>query len=239
MKAFLLTAGLGTRLRPLTDRAPKCLLPIAGRPLIDYWFDLFERYGVDEVLINLHHLHEQAERYLAAKSFHGVIHTFYEPELLGSAGTVLANRRFVDAEDCFFILYGDNLTNARLDRWLEFHRQHGGNLTLMLYRTDRPHLKGIVELDSSGKVLSFEEKPAHPRSDIASAGMYIATPAIFDAFPKPTKPLDMGFDILPKLVGRIWGMMSDDVIMDIGTPDDYRIAQQLALQFVDRKKQIW
>lgn len=207
--------------------------------MIDYWFDLFQEYGVDEVLVNLHHLHEQAERYLAAKSFRGAIHTSYEPELLGSAGTVLANRKFVDTEDCFFILYGDNLTNARLDRWLEFHQKHGDDLTLMLYRTDKPHLKGIVELDPVGKVLSFEEKPTHPRSEIASAGMYIATPAIFDVFPTHKKPLDMAFDILPKLVGRMWGMMTEDVILDIGTPEDYEFAQHQALQFVIGKKNPW
>jgi mannose-1-phosphate guanylyltransferase len=235
VKAFLLTAGLGTRLRPLTDHTPKCLLPIAGRPLIDYWFDLFERYGIDDVLINLHHLPEQVESYLKAKRFQGAISTSFEPELLGSAGTVFANRHFVDNADCFFIFYGDNLTNIRIDRWLAFHRAHDGDLTLMLYPTDKPELKGIVELDGKDKVISFEEKPSHPRSNLASAGMYIATPDILDAFPSHRNPLDMAYDVLPRLTGRMYGMLSDDIILDIGTPEDYEYAQQIAHQLKVRE----
>jgi mannose-1-phosphate guanylyltransferase len=230
MKAFLLTAGLGTRLHPLTDHTPKCLLPIAGRPLIDYWLDLFRRYGIDEVLINLHHLPEKVRDYLATVRFPGKIHTFYEPELLGSAGTLSVNRQFVVSEPWFFVFYGDNLTNIKIDRWLQFHQAKGGDATLMLYRTDAPHRKGIVELDADGKVLSFEEKPAHPKSNLASAGLYLASPAIFDVFPENKSSLDMAFDILPKLIGRMWGMISDDIILDIGTPEDYRLAQQKALQ---------
>jgi mannose-1-phosphate guanylyltransferase len=231
MKAFLLTAGLGTRLRPLTDSTPKCLLPVAGRPLIDYWFELFAHYGIDEVLINLHHLPEQLEGFLGGKRFPRRIVTCYEPELLGSAGTVWANRGFVAGEPYFFIFYGDNLTNVRVDRWVEYHLAHGGDLTLMLYKTDKPHMKGIVELDKDGKVVSFVEKPSNPTSNLASAGMYIASPGIFDVFPKEFQPpLDMAFDVLPKLVGRMWGMISDDVILDIGMPEDYRLAQEIAVQ---------
>ena len=230
MKAFLLTAGLGTRLRPLTDTSPKCLLPIAGRPLIDYWFDLFERYQIDEVVVNSHHLHEQTETYLNTKEFAGKIYTFYEPKLLGSAGTVWANRDFVQNETEFFIFYGDNLTNIQLDRWLELHREKSADLSLMLYRTNKPHLKGIVELDEDGKVVSFVEKPTNPRSNLASAGMYIASPKIFKVFPVNKRPLDIAYDVIPHLIGRMWGMLSEDVILDIGTLEDYKLSQQVALQ---------
>lgn len=228
MKAFLLTAGLGTRLRPLTNHTPKCLLPIAGRPLIDYWFDLFEKYGIDDVLINTHHLPEQTEKYLQNKEFRGEIHIAYEPVLLGSAGTIQANRDFVADEDLFFVFYGDNLANIQIDRWLSFHRGHDGDLSLLLYHTDKPHLKGIVELNDHGKVLSFEEKPNHPKSNLASAGMYLASSSIFDVFPDSDPPLDMAFHVLPKLIGRIWGLHSYDLIIDIGTPQDYQLAQQKA-----------
>ena len=230
MKAFLLTAGLGTRLRPLTENIPKCLLPIAGQPLIDYWFDLFEQYGIDDVLINLHYLPEQVEVYFNEREFHGIIRPFYEPVLKGSAGTIWANREFVADEDLFFVFYGDNLTNIQIDKWLEFHRERDGDLSLLLYRTDKPHLKGIVEVDNNGKVMSFEEKPANPRSDLASAGMYLASPRIFDTFTEDNPPFDMAFDVLPKLIGRMWGMVSDDIILDIGTPEDYELAQHKALE---------
>jgi mannose-1-phosphate guanylyltransferase len=239
MKAFLLTAGLGTRLRPLTDHTPKCLLPIAGRPLLDYWFDLFEKYGIDDVLVNTHHLPEQTEKYLINKEFQGNIHIAYEPELLGSAGTIRANRDFVANEDLFFVFYGDNLANIRIDRWLSFHRGHGGDLSLLLYHTDKPHLKGILELDDRGLILSFEEKPSQPKSNLASAGMYLASPIIFDVFPDSDPPIDMAFHVLPKLIGRMWGMPCDDLIIDIGTPQDYQLAQQKALELRTEGNETW
>ena len=111
MKAFLLAAGLGTRLRPLTDRVPKCLVEIGGRPLLDIWLDALASAGVDEVLVNVHHLHHLVEEHVAARAgrppFVRVVH---EPTLLGSAGTLRANRDFVDGESFFLAINADNLT---------------------------------------------------------------------------------------------------------------------------------
>ena len=88
MKAFLLAAGVGSRLRPLTDVTPKCMVEIDGRPLLDIWLDAFERAGVDEVHVNLHHLPDVVRRHLAARSGPPVVSTSFEPTLLGSAGTL-------------------------------------------------------------------------------------------------------------------------------------------------------
>ena len=92
MKAFLLAGGHGTRLKPLTDSIPKCLLPICGTPMLQIWFDLCRRYGIDEVLINLH-THGEAVRQFIEKNKNDLeVHLFEEETLLGSAGTLLANR---------------------------------------------------------------------------------------------------------------------------------------------------
>ena len=88
MKAFLLAAGVGSRLRPITDTIPKCMVPIDGQPLLDIWLDAFDRAGVDEVLVNLHHLPDVVRRHLAARTGPPAVRTFFEPELLGSAGTL-------------------------------------------------------------------------------------------------------------------------------------------------------
>ena len=103
MKAFLLAAGVGSRLRPMTDTIPKCLVPIGGQPLLDIWLDAFDRAGVDEVLVNLHHLPDVVRRRLAAHKGTPAVHMVYEPELLGSAGTLAANRQWVDGEDLFLV----------------------------------------------------------------------------------------------------------------------------------------
>jgi mannose-1-phosphate guanylyltransferase len=96
VKAFLLAAGVGSRLRPITNTTPKCMLAIGGRPLLDIWLEKFDRAGVDEVLVNLHHLPDVVRRHLAARAAPPRVRMAYEPELLGSAGTLLAHRRWVD-----------------------------------------------------------------------------------------------------------------------------------------------
>ena len=114
MKAFLLAAGTGSRLRPITDHIPKCMLPIGGRPLLDLWLDALHRAGVDEVLVNLHHLPDIVERHLAARSEPPAIRTAFEPELLGSAGTLRRHRSWVEDEEFFLVLNADNLTDFDL-----------------------------------------------------------------------------------------------------------------------------
>jgi mannose-1-phosphate guanylyltransferase len=111
VKAFLLAAGIGSRLRPITDTTPKCMLVIDGRPLLDIWLDAFDRAGVGEVLINLHHLPEAVRRHIAARSGPPAIRTFFEPELLGSAGTLAANRDWIHGEEFFLACNADNLTD--------------------------------------------------------------------------------------------------------------------------------
>src|ERR1700757_5266651 len=112
MKAFLLAGGLGTRLRPLTDDTPKCLLPIQGVPMLKIWFDLCRQSDIDEVLINVHS-HGDAVRNFIEKNKKGLtVRLVEETELLGSAGTVLANRDWIARERCFWIFYADVLTTA-------------------------------------------------------------------------------------------------------------------------------
>ena len=224
MKAFLLAAGEGTRLRPLTDTTPKCLVPICGRPLLAYWFDLFRRYGIEEVTINTHHLADQVRAYL--RSVEGVqVSVTYEPELLGSAGTLYANRDFVKGEDAFFILYADNLTNANLNALEAFHRSHSGIVTMGLFETSVPHQCGIVELDAEGRIVDFVEKPEHPKSNLANAGIFVARPSLFD-FLSDRTPLDLGHDVLPRLIGRMYGVRIREYLLDIGTLENYRRAQE-------------
>ena len=121
MKAFLLAAGYGTRLRPLTEIVPKCLVPINGKPLLRYWIDLFEKHGIDEVLINLHYLSEQVVKYVENENTSIKWHFTYEQELLGSGGTIFANQDFIKDNEPFFICYADNLTNLNLTDMLNYH----------------------------------------------------------------------------------------------------------------------
>jgi len=216
LKAFLLAAGLGTRLRPITETTPKCLVPIAGIPLLGWWIKLFEKYQITEVLINLHHLPEAVEKYINNIDTWIKFSFFYEETLLGSAGTLKANKDFIKDDSPFFICYADNLTNYNLSEMHAFHQEKKSNFTMALFRTDTPKIKGIVEIDEICKVISFEEKPDSPKSDLANAGIYLANNTIFNLIPLK-KFADIGFDLLPNLVHDMYGWETKEYLLDIGT----------------------
>ena len=230
MKAFLLAAGEGRRLRPLTDTVPKCLVPIGGTPLLEIWLTNLERGGVTEVLVNLHYAHERVREFLDGWRSPLRVHTAYEPTLLGSAGTVLTNRDFVRGEDSFLIAYADNLTSLDLHRMTAFHDATATALTLGVSPTDRPSQKGTVVLDDRGRVVLFEEKAPQPRSNLANAGVYLARQRTFDYFPAAMPAsgvLDFGFDVLPGMVPDLTAYQVEELLIDIGTLEDYARAQDL------------
>jgi mannose-1-phosphate guanylyltransferase len=225
MKAFLLAAGVGSRLRPLTDARPKCLLDVGGRPLLDMWLDAFDRAGVDEVLVNLHHLPDVVRLHLAGRTGPPRVRTFFEPELLGSAGTLLANRRWVEEEEFFLACYADNLTDFELRSLIEAHRERGAAATLAVFHSENPSAGGVVELDATGRVIGFAEKPSEPVCDLTNAGMYAFGPGVIDEI-DDRLPQDIGYDLMPRLVGRARAVLVQGYFRDIGTPDAYRQARQ-------------
>jgi len=225
VKAFLLAAGLGTRLRPITDTVPKCMLAIDGRPLLDIWLAEFDRAGVEEVLVNLHYLPDVVRRHLATRTGTPAVRTFFEPELLGSAGTLAANRDWVAGEDMFLACNADNLTDFDLSSLIQAHREHGAIATLTVFHSDRPSAGGVVELDAAGLVTGFTEKPSQPVSDLVNAGMYAFHPALLGELDGPP-PHDIGYDLLPGLVGRARATPVEGYFRDIGTVESYQLAQQ-------------
>lgn len=224
MKAFLIAAGEGTRLKPLTNKIPKCLIPINGTPLLEIWLKLFEKYNVRETLINLHHLPEFVFNYL--KNYQGQVKvtTFYEKNLLGSARTVAENRNSVKGEKAFFIIYADNLTNMNLKKMFEYHLEKGVVLTMGLFRTSTPRECGIAEINENGIVVKFIEKPSNPQSNLANAGIYIASEDIFNYIPNK-QYADFGYDVLPNLLSKMAGYIIEEYIIDIGFPENYQKAQ--------------
>ena len=224
MKAFLLAGGLGTRLRPLTDSTPKCLLPIQGIPILQIWFDICRQYGIDEVLINVHAHGDAVRRFIQEHEDRLRVRLFEEDELLGSAGTVLANQEWVRKEQSFWIFYADVLTTTNLNQMLAFHDSRGQIATIGVYEVPDPSRCGIVQTDDHGVVLEFVEKPQAPAGNLAFSGLMIATPGLLDAIPD-TSPVDLGFHVLPHIVGRMAAYRIRDFVMDIGTLETFRAAQ--------------
>jgi mannose-1-phosphate guanylyltransferase len=240
MKAFLLAAGVGSRLRPITDTTPKCMLVIDDRPLLDIWLDAFDRAGIDEVLVNLHHLPDVVRHHIAARTGPPLVRTVFEPELLGSAGTLAASRQWVDGEEMFLACNADNLTDFDVRSLVDMHLKHDAIATLTVFHSERPSAGGVVELDSTSTVIGFEEKPSQPVSDLVNAGMYAFHPSVLDEIDgtpgagtggtdiggTDIGPVDIGYHLLPKLVGRAKAMEVTGYFRDVGTVSAYRQARE-------------
>lgn len=219
MRAFLLAAGKGMRLRPVTRRVPKCLVPIEGTTLLGIWFRLLQEHGVTSVLLNTHHLADQVSEYVESHALPGLeVILSYEPKLLGTAGTVMAHRSFVKGEKNFFILYADNLTDMNLTDFHDFHCRKSSPFTVGLFRTPHPESCGIATCDAEGRIVQFVEKPHNPSSNLANSGLYIAGPDVFDLIPR--KPfVDFGYDVLHLMIGKMYGYTIEGFFRDLGTPE--------------------
>jgi len=225
VKAFLLAAGVGSRLRPITDTVPKCMVTVGGRPMLDIWLDALDRAGVAEVLVNLHHLPDVVRDHVAERIGAPAVRTVFEPELLGSAGALRANRDWVGGEEMFLACYADNLTDFDLKDLIDAHQAHSGVATLAVFHSANPSAGGVAELDADGTVTGFTEKPPEPVSDLVNAGMYAFHPGVLDEI-GDTSPRDIGYHLLPRLVGRARAVLVEGFFRDIGTHDAYRQARE-------------
>jgi mannose-1-phosphate guanylyltransferase len=193
--------------------------------MLRIWLDMCAAHGVDEVLINVHSHADQVRAFIDEQKRSAVsVRITEEVTLLGSAGTVAANRDWVENEDSFWIVFADVLTNSDLSAMLSFHQGRRQLATLGLYRVADPCRCGIANLNDFGIVSRFTEKPAVPESNLAFSGLMLATPAVLDYIPSCC-PADIGFHLLPQLVGRMAGYMIDSYLIDIGTMENLEAAQ--------------
>jgi mannose-1-phosphate guanylyltransferase len=223
MRCLLLAAGLGTRLRPLTDKIPKCLMPIKGQPLLEIWLERLTAIGVESVLINTHYLSQQVTAYVSESKYQNLVHLRYESVLLGTAGTLIKNIGFFEGQD-FLMIHADNYCLDDLTELLTAHksRPFGCLLTMLTFRTNEPQSCGIVELDESRVVQAFHEKIAEPPGNIANGAIYVLSKELIAQIKsKFIDARDFSTEILPNLIGKIYCYESDKELIDIGTPNNY------------------
>jgi mannose-1-phosphate guanylyltransferase len=230
LRALLLAAGLGTRLRPITLQTPKCLVTIGGEPLLGRWLRQLEEAGCEAVLVNTHYLADQVEAFLQERpSVPMRVHTIHEPELLGTAGTLLANRSFFEGATGLLI-HADNAMAGDLQGLLAAHAARPAQclLTMLTFRTDQPRSCGIVATDASGVVTAFHEKVADPPGNCANGALYAFDAPFLDRLAGMSpQPSDFSTEVIPTLMGRIQTWHTEQPYLDIGTPQALEAAQEL------------
>lgn len=226
MRALLLAAGLGSRLRPITNVTPKCLVKICGKPLLDYWLYLLIGNGVDRILINTHYLAHCVEDYIANSPFHKNIEISYESSLLGTAGTIRNNIEWFQNQS-FMVIHADNLSIFDVKKFINAHEQRPSEslITMMTFITDTPESCGIVQINSKGLVKNFYEKEKNPAGNLANGAVYIFEPEVLDYLKKTPNLFDISKDVLPNFLGKISVFHNSIYHRDIGTLESLQIAE--------------
>ncbi len=238
MKAMILAAGKGTRMRPLTYDTPKPMIPILGKPVLEYLIEYLARQGVREIMINVSYLHERIEQYFGDGSRFGVqIGYSFEgtlqdgvvvPQPVGSAGGM---RKIQDFSGFFdettLVICGDAIIDLDLGAALSEHRRSGALASLVVKEVALAQVGdyGIVVTDATGRITSFQEKPSPAKalSRWASTGIYIFEPAVLDLIPSG-KTFDIGSELFPLLVQRklpFFAQKRNFSWIDIGKVSDY------------------
>jgi mannose-1-phosphate guanylyltransferase len=226
MKAMLLGAGLGTRLRPITYELPKPMVPVLGRPVMSHILRLLARHGFEDVIANVHYFPDLIRDHFGDGSVDGVhLDYAYEVELLGTAGGVRNVRDFLGNET-FLVISGDALTDIDLGLLWKRHQESGGIGTLALTRVADPSQLGVVILGEDGRIQGFQEKPdpAEALSDLANCGIYVFEPEIFEHF-SDQDFVDWATDVFPLLLERdvpIYGHEINDYWNDVGSIGEFR-----------------
>ncbi len=221
LTAVILVGGEGTRLRPLTNTTPKPMLPLLGRPLLEYTFDQLTAGGVDRVTLACGYLPTQIRAYFGDRLNGFALEYKVEPEPLGTGGGI----RFASGADSTFLaLNGDSLREVDIDALVSFHRERGALATILLTRVSDPSRYGLVRVASDGRVLGFVEKPGPDEidTDLINAGLYVLEPEVMDLIP-PGRSVSIERDVFPTLAdrGQLYALALPGYWLDVGTHESY------------------
>ena len=226
MRALLLAAGFGTRLRPLTNTTPKCLVTIKDQVLLGIWLERLTQAGIEAFLINTHYLSEQVESYVEGSLYSDKVTLVREKKLLGTAGTLVANLDFFEGQDGLLI-HADNYCLANFHEFIQAHYQRPPYcvITMMTFRSENPENSGIVEVDDKGVVIGFHEKVVNPPGNLANGAVYILSRELINLLATDLYQVsDFSTEVLQHLVGKIYTYETQEYFIDIGSPEAYRNA---------------
>jgi mannose-1-phosphate guanylyltransferase len=222
MRVLMLAAGIGKRLRPITENIPKCLVPIGGKPLLQIWLERLSEAGFGPFLINTHYLHEKVNSLIADSPFRDQVTLVYEPNLLGTAGTLIENIDFFQGEDGL-VLHADNycLADLKAFRSAYQNRPKDCKMTMMIFKTDDPESCGIVELDERSVVVGYFEKSKDAHGQLANGAVYVFNKSVFNEL-RNKKISDISNEIIEMYIGKINAWKSNSYFCDIGVESRYK-----------------
>jgi len=223
LKTILLAAGFGTRLRPLTNNIPKCLVPIKGKPLLQIWLERLSDADFKEFLINTHYLSKQVNDFIDNSKFKNKCIIKYEKTLLGTAGTLLSSLDFIGEDECMLV-HADNYCLADFKDFIKVHNKRPKNclMTMMTFRTDNPSTCGIVEINKKNVVTHFHEKVKNPPGNLANGAIYILSPELLIILKNDYNlATDFSNDILNHFLGKIYTYETKNIFIDIGSIENY------------------
>jgi mannose-1-phosphate guanylyltransferase / phosphomannomutase len=225
MKVVIIAGGQGTRIASVNNEIPKAMIPVEGKPVLEYQIELAKRYGFIEIILIIGYLGSIIEDYFQDGSKWGVSIEYYKEEIaLGTAGALPLIRDRL-TED-FFVFYGDTIMDVALDQMLAFHKEKNADASLFLHPNDHPYDSDLVAEDENGKITNFFSRP-YPEGfvskNLVNAALYILSPKIIDRIPN-NKKTDFGKHIFPLCLEsglNLYGYVSAEYIKDMGTPDRY------------------
>ena len=230
VRAILLAAGFGTRLRPITNEMPKCLVQVGHEPLLGRWLRQLEVSGCEHVLINTHYLAYQVEKFVEGwKSNSMKVSVVHEPVLLGTAGTLLKNQEFFDGATGLLI-HADNAMEGDLKEFIGADSRRGPDclITMLTFITQTPKSCGIVVVDDNNTVIECHEKAEEPPGNQANGAIYAFDESLIAFLNGMTKqPTDFSTEVIPRLLGRIKAWHTKENYIDIGTPQSLGEANKL------------
>jgi mannose-1-phosphate guanylyltransferase len=231
LPAVILVGGQGTRLRPLTDRTRKDMLPIVDRPLLAYTFEHLARHGVERAIVSCGYLPDQIQTVFGTRHDGLPLAYAIEDEPLGTGGAIgFAGR---ELEGSFFALNGDSLREADLGELVEFHRSTGAKATILLTPVADPSRYGLVRTAADGRVETFLEKPRPEEidTDLINAGLYVLEPEVLELV-APGCAVSIEREVFPRLAaeGSVYGVALPGYWLDVGTPESYLQAHRDVLE---------
>ena len=223
MNALLLAAGLGKRLRPITNVTPKCLVEINGKPLLQFWLEkLATSSDIEKIFVNTHYFSEKVRCFVQnlASNIRKSIVLVHEDELLGTAGT-LKKVIPLSGKAPMFLAHADNLSFFSLKNLQKqfLNRPEGCEITMMTFKSEAPETCGIVSIDSNKVVTAFEEKPSQPKGDLANGAIYIISAKGLLEISNLNDAVDFSNDVIPEFILRINTWHNTIYHRDVGTPE--------------------